>query len=209
MRQYVDSVAYNVNKLREAIYSFNLKKRIKDFLYELTLLWDDISYRYYFNNTLSKIVYDLHSMDHTICCIFCSHLAKSRDSQCSFTCTNKTYTESAPLLPGIFSYPGRSAATQDYTPIPWFFKAPCKDFQRLGRSNYFRNFNYLNGSVSTANYENIEGILFGICRGKRPCHICASVDAEILNQCIKDEMSEKESPCSLVRSIIASHYRPK
>jgi hypothetical protein len=207
MGYYTEMIDDNLNKFRTFLIAIRKSDKLKRFLSDFACIWDDLTYRIYFKNKLAKIIYKLHSMDYTVSCVFCSNLVKSEDHKYSFTCLHKTYTGTAPLLPGTFSYSGSCPDIKDYSAIPWFFKAPCNYFKRLDSLNYFKNFKLLDSSLSTANYETIEGILFGITRGKRPCQICASVDAEIISECIKEEMSEKASPCSLVRGIIASHYK--
>jgi hypothetical protein len=81
------------------------------------------------------------------------------------------------------------------------------NLERLDSRKYFRNFTSNDLSVTTACYEAAEGIFRGISHGKRPCHICASVNLDIYNSCIRNGKAGENTPCNRIIAEISSHYK--
>jgi len=168
---------------------------------------DDKQYRKYFEKNAGHRIYTTHLNSYRVCCSFCRNLKKSQCHEYCFSCSKGTYNECSPLLPGTFSFSGAYFDSVEKEYVPWIFKTPCAGFERLNHKKYYRNFVSLKQSVTVANYEVLEGLFTGICREKRPCHICASVNISIFNKCAGVEKNIKNRPCDKIIDEIAKKYR--
>ena len=168
---------------------------------------DDKSYLKHFESVIGPEIYLKHAADFSVFCVFCSHLQRSSCHEYCFSCTKGTYKECSLLLPGTFSFTDSYFDALDEEFMPWIFKTPCTHFERLMPDKYFRNFLSVDHSITIACYEALEGIFFGISRGKRPCHICASVCLDIYNICTQTGKTTEDSPCDRIIAEISSQYR--
>jgi hypothetical protein len=171
------------------------------------LLSDDFVYKRQFERLIGPKLYNSHIRENIICCAFCEHLKRSYCHENCFKCSKGTYTECSTLIPGIYNFNDSYFDSIDSNFRPWIFNTPCTYFERLDEKNYFRNFTSPDQSISIANYEALEGIFTGISREKRPCHICASVNIGIFNNCAKSEKSMVNKPCYEILNEISKIYR--
>lgn len=171
------------------------------------MLNDDIAYRRQFLSTTGRQIYHMHINSYYVSCAFCVHLRSSSCHKHCFTCRKGTYKECGPLLPGTFNFYGQFTDEPDADITPWILKTPCTAFERLPLRKYFRNFTKLSSSVTVTNYETVEGLFLGLSRGKRPCHICASVNVDIYNECSLKGDCVKTYPCSRIIEEIADKYQ--
>lgn len=179
----------------------------KKFSQKADFILDDKKYKKYFECILGPKIYLLHLNENYICCNFCSHLKKSTCHDFCFVCSKGTYNECSNLLPGTFSFAGSYFDSLENNCTPWIFKTPCTSFERLDCRKYFKNFVHPNKLITVANYESLEGLFLGICRGKRPCHICASVNMEIFAKCSQDERTAKNTPCYRIIDELSAKYQ--
>lgn len=180
---------------------------LKGLLRNFSILSDDTCYRKHFNKITKPEIYRKHSFEHFVCCAFCRNLERSRCHEFCFSCSIGTYRECGPLTPGTFEFTGSYVDMPENELKPWIFRTPCAQFERLDSRKYFRNFTSNDLSVTTACYEAAEGIFCGISHGKRPCHICASVNLDIYNSCIRNGKVEENTPCNRIITEISSHYK--
>lgn len=166
----------------------------------------DPGYRHYFRTWLAPRLLHRHLHDNHISCIFCSHLTQGLCHPFCFKCTKKSYADCSPLLPGIFPFTGAPSELLETTPVPWMFKTPCTAFERLSGEEYFRNFQKVAPSITTANLEVLEGLTTGISRGFKPCHVCASVDLAIYNRCTEEGYCSVPGACTRVLKEINKSY---
>ncbi|MDP4094230.1 MAG: hypothetical protein Q8920_12820 [Bacillota bacterium] len=167
---------------------------------------DDRIYIKQFNKLTGPKIYQMHLNEYLISCAFCSHLSKSSCHEYCFKCSKGVYLDCSFLLPGTFSFSSAYFDNSD-DHQPWIFKTPCSNFERLPENKYFRNFSTLSKSKTAANYEALEGIFTGLSRGKRPCHICASVNMEIYDNCSCSSASAETNPCDRIIDQISARYR--
>ncbi len=166
------------------------------------ILSDDVAYKRGFLATTGRRIYQMHINSYYVSCAFCLHLGRSSCHKHCFICRKGTYKECGPLLPGTFEFYGFFSDESDTDITPWVLKTPCTGFERLPLKKYFRNFKSFRSSVTAANYETVEGLFMGISRGKRPCHICASVNIDIYKECsLKGECAKKHSCSRIIREI--------
>jgi hypothetical protein len=166
----------------------------------------DPGYRYYFRTWLAPRLLYGHLHGNYISCVFCAHLTQGLCHPYCFKCTRRSYWECSPLIPGTFSFTGAPAEIPEKQQVPWMFKTPCTAFERLTREEYFRNFRRLSPSITTANLEVLEGLMTGISRDRKPCHVCASVELNIYNRCTEEGYCSSPGPCSRVLQEIAGSY---
>jgi hypothetical protein len=184
---------------------FNMSK-LKTFLNSSGIISDDSCYEKCFRNITSESIYNKHISDNYISCAFCSHLSKVPCSSCSFTCSMMTYTDFNSLLPGIFTYYDKCPDSYHEHFVPWLYRIPCINFSRLDKQNYFRNFISLKSLITITNFEILEGLFTGISNGKRPCHLCASVDAQVYIRCLESGKTSIIKPCDRIINEISSKY---
>lgn len=186
-------------------YKENLDS-IKNKINGFSVFSEDTLYRKHFDNNISPKIYSCHVNSNFVSCAFCFHLQKSSCHEYCHICTKETYTECSCLLPGTFNFSDNLLDCRKSDSIPWLFKAPCTHFSRLTMNSYFKHFTSPLPNITTANYEVIEGILTGMCREVRPCHICASVDINIYKKCLERNMCDQDKPCTNILNEISAIY---
>jgi len=167
---------------------------------------DDAKYRYEFETHIGSDIYNSHIKRSYKSCAFCSNLFRSTCHNHCFRCYVKINRHCDAILPGTFPFSGSISGAAEETSTPWLYRKPCQGFDRLRRKTYYANFKSRLSAVTTANYEVLEGIFTGLTRGKRPCHICASVDLEIFNRCSQSGYVES-IPCDKIYREISSAYK--
>ncbi|MCX7843512.1 MAG: hypothetical protein N2489_10670 [Clostridia bacterium] len=198
----------HVKELPEKIInSIKVSKVLHIIASRLNFISDDRAYINHFNKAIGPQVYHQHLDENFICCAFCIHLQKSSCHEYCFSCGKNIYDQCSTLLPGTFSFIGSHFDALENHNAPWIFKTPCTAFERLSEKKYYRNFNSYAQSITVANYEALEGIFTGISRGKSPCHICASVNIDIYNNCVKGEKNSENEYCSEIIEQIADKYK--
>ena len=183
------------------------KNILKTLFSRFKFVSEDKAYIRHFDADISPGIYKGHLDGCFVCCAFCQHLQKSSCHEYCFTCLKRTYMECSTLLPGIFSFVGSHFDAMESTHTPWIFKTPCTAFERLSKKKYFKNFNSNSQSITVANYEALEGIFTGISRGKSPCHICASVNIGIYNDCVRSDKNAEYRYCKEIIDQIRARYR--
>jgi len=194
------------NFLKSVFLSRRQNRQAKNILSDKKFLSEDSSYIRYFKSCISPLLYQSHVNDYFICCAFCSNLYRTLCHNYCFSCLKKTHKKCSPLLPGTYTFGDSNFDTMENDFVPWIFKTPCTDFERLPEGKYFRNFNSLIPSITVANYEALEGIYIGISHGSRPCHICAAVNINIFNKCSKDETEIEKKPCDKILKEISEIF---
>lgn len=182
-------------------------KIINTILDKFNFLSDDKAYIKYFENQIGPNIYRQHLDDYFVCCAFCCHLIKSSCHQYCFRCKRNTYHECGVLLPGTFSFTGSQLSDSGTDLKPWIFRTPCTGFERLSQKKYFKNFSSYVQLITVENYEALEGIFTGISRGKSPCHICASVNIDIYNNCTLPEKNAENKHCKEIIEQIGGRYK--
>ncbi len=199
----------NIDSLKHKLLFFN-KKHQKELSGNVSthssLLSDDNKYRRHFLTYIGPEIYKKHLNTYFICCSFCSNLTKSSCHKYCFSCSKKVYDDCSLLLPGTYEHVCDRIDNNGEGIAPWIFRTPCTDFERLNGKSYFKHFTSGRQPVAISNYEALEGIFLGMIRGKRPCHICASVKLDIYNNCISREKLKEESPCEMILNEIAARY---
>lgn len=171
------------------------------------LFSEDLIYKRNFQRHTAPLIYQAHINENYVSCVFCLHLSRSQCHDYCFSCSKGVYRQCSPLLPGTFHFSDSYFDTMGRKSMPWFFKTPCTRFERLKNSRYFKHFLSKDISITAANLETLEGLFTGMSRGKRPCHICASVNLDIFNSCSKAEKEIDQKPCKRITGEIASIYR--
>jgi hypothetical protein len=179
---------------------------LKTFLNNSGIISEDACYEKCFRDVISEQIYNKHISNNYISCAFCYHLTRTSFGSCSYTCSMLTYTDVSSLLPGIYTYYDKCLDSYQEYFSPWLYRTPCINFKRLDKYNYYRNFLSLRSSITIKNYEILEGLFTGISNGKRPCHLCASVDVHTYNRCLDDEKTSDTKPCSRIISEIFAKY---
>ena len=171
---------------------------------------EDLEYKWRFINQFIPALYEHHIRELYANCIFCSKLVRDDKHNYCLKCSCGTYLHCAPVLPTImFGSVPHSSAYCDKVMRPWYYKETCSKFSRLPKSKYFRNLYSPLSTLSIYNYESLEGLEKGLLSGKRPCHLCASLDYEIYRTCLNQEDFSVASPCTKIYSVMASFYRDK
>lgn len=204
------SVKQLVCKIKGSVSKKNIRDIkshiVEELLQEMSPENNDRKYKKYFISHTGRELYTLHIQSNFICCAFCCHLTRSSCHNYCFSCKKNCYGECGPLLPGSFPFTGENIEKVEVEKIPWVFKIPCTSFERLRSHNYFRNFNSFSPTIAVTNFEVIEGIFTGLSRGKKPCHLCASVDLEIFNNCSNSSKAHGDEACSHVLDEISNKY---
>lgn len=167
---------------------------------------NDRNYRRYFDTVTGPEIFRSHVADNLACCAFCTFLSRSDCHGYCFSCIRGAYETCSYLLPGIYPFSDTHFATAETEPVPWIYRIACPNFQRLDEAEYFKNFNDCGLPVTVANYEALEALYTGISRGKKPCHLCASVSLDIYLHCIESQTPRDNSPCTRICSEIACRY---
>lgn len=167
---------------------------------------EDASYRRLFKACIYPKIYHKHAAANFTCCVFCTHLKKYHCHDFCFTCSKGTYKDCSHLLPGIFPYKDSYFDAVEEKYMPWIFRTPCTRFERLEYKRYFKHFSSFTLSARSANYEVLEGIFLGISQGRRPCHICASVNLDIYKKCSDEDMHVNKFPCDKIVSEISEKH---
>lgn len=190
------------------IYSLNKQNfNSKAFFYDMGIISDDSIYKKHFKNTTAPKIYKKHMSSNFISCVFCSHLCRSYCHDCCFTCSRMAYTDCSSLLPGVFTFYDKYFNSYKDDFLPWIYRTPCINFERLDEDKYFKNFISPSQNITITNFEVLEGIFLGISNGKKPCHICASVDIETYNRCVESENTAENKPCNKVIKEITAKYQ--
>jgi len=171
------------------------------------IFYEDENYKKSFENKIGLTFYRLHIVSNYVSCAFCSNLIKSGCHNYCFTCHKGIYKNCSNLLPGTFSFVNDFYDSLDNNIKPWLFKTPCTYFERSFKSEYYKNFTSNESSITTANFEALEGLFAGTNNGKRPCHICASVNMDIYKQCSKEEKVSVNSPCVEIMQNMIIEYK--
>jgi hypothetical protein len=193
---------FSANNIQQWLENLNFlikpSTRIRNLLNSISLYSEDKIFRNYFEGTMAPQIYSLHLNDNFISCIFCSHLYRTYCHEYCFKCSKNTYNSCSVLLPGTYPFCGSYFDITEHNFTPWMFKTPCMNFDRLAEDEYFRNFVSNDQSITTANYEALEGIFIGISYGEKPCHICASVNIKIFDNCMKTKEAVDNKPCNKI-----------
>ncbi|MEN8908207.1 MAG: hypothetical protein ABF289_19810 [Clostridiales bacterium] len=169
---------------------------------------NDTQYYKFFISTIGPRIFEVHSHKYFVCCAFCVNLNKSNCHDYCYSCSKKVYNECSSILPESFSFVGyHYNRVDDDDFIPWIFRTPCTAFERLTQGKYFKNFIASDNSITIGNFEALEGIFMGLCRGKKPCQICPSVNQNIFNNCSQEERLIENVPCNKLLHEIAIKYR--
>jgi hypothetical protein len=169
---------------------------------------NDTQYYKFFLNTIGPRIFEIHSSQYFVCCAFCTKLLKSNCHEYCYSCSKNVYGECSSILPESFSFVGYNynrVDSEDF--VPWIFKTPCTAFVKLPQSKYFKNFIVSDNSITIGNFEALEGVFMGLCRGKRPCHICASVNNEVFSNCSQQERIIENVPCNKFLNQISLKYK--
>jgi hypothetical protein len=121
-------------------------------------------------------------------------------------CNKKVYPSCGSVLPESFSIGGLYYNRKNAEDRPWIFSTPCTSFESFNEGKYFKNFIVPDNQITIANLEALEGLFLGFCRGRRPCHICASININLYNSCPHQERSELR-PCGRFVNEISVKYR--
>lgn len=162
--------------------------------YTNSIINDDSKYFKYFHSVIGPEIYHRQSRTYFVCCAFCTQLHKSNCHDFCFSCSKRVYPSCGSVLPESFSIGGLYYSKNNSEDRPWIFCTPCTNFESLNESKYFRNFVVPDNQITIANLEALEGLFLGFSRGKRPCHICASININLYNSCPHNVRSEL-SPC--------------
>ena len=156
---------------------------------------EDLKYERYFKTVFMPKLYEAHVSEETANCAFCSKLTVTSCHKHCLKCTMGTYVHCGPVLPGILCYESNSERCSK-SPLPWLYRQPCSNFERLEKKKYYKNLVSHTSWVKLYNFEVLEGISNGIVEGKKPCHICAASDYEIYKNCLQTgNASCNGSPC--------------
>lgn len=171
---------------------------------------EDIAYKWSFISKCMPALYERHTRELYSNCIFCSNLVRSDCHKYCLKCSCGTYIHCAPALPTIISESTvhQSTCAEKIT-RPWFYRETCSKFSRLPKSRYFKNLYSPLSAISIYNYEALEGLEKGLLSGKRPCHICASLDYDIYRTCLTQEDFSITSKCTKIFSAVSSFYQDK
>ena len=164
---------------------------------------DDFIFERNFKTSFMPSLYDVHSVEQTANCIFCSRLTLCSCHKHCLKCSKGTYLRCSPLLPGILCYENTKADSPEQ-PLPWLYKEPCSHFDRLARGKYYKNLLSPVSWVKLYNFEVLEGISNGQVDGIKPCHICACVDYEIYKDCVKTGKVCTDSPCFRIAEVVGA-----
>jgi hypothetical protein len=171
---------------------------------------EDVAYKWSFINKYMPALYEQHTRELYSNCVFCSNLVRSDCHKYCLKCSSGTYIHCAPALPTIISESTVYQNTSTEKIVrPWFYRETCSKFSRLPKSKYFKNLYSPLSAISIYNYEALEGLEQGLLSGKRPCHICASLDYEIYRACLMQEDFNVTSKCTKISSAINSFYQDK
>lgn len=184
---------------------FNLLKK-KFISYELNITSGDKKYIKDFVELIGPEIQSKHQKFNLYYCAFCSNLEKSICHENCFSCSKKVFSECGLLIPGIFPFMTNYQDSEGNDILPWTLIPCCKNFNQLDKHQYFKNFRADKQSITVAFYETLEGLYLGISRGKKPCHICASVKIDIYNSCYKSGVSDDNKPCTRILDNIIKYY---
>lgn len=198
-----------LSKSKELV--IELKKRIallkqKLTNYKLLIIDDDIEYKKTFESSISPIIQSEHQKCNLSFCAFCVNLKKSACHKYCFSCSKSFFSECGLLLPGTFPFMTNYLDSEGNETMPWTLIPGCNYFEQLDNQHYFDNFVSIDDAITIAFYEAVEGLYLGISRGKRPCHICASINLEIYNSCYKSENFNYDNPCTKVLENVMKYY---
>jgi hypothetical protein len=184
---------------------FNLLKK-KFISYDLNITTGDRKYIKHFDKVLGLEIRNKHRELNLYCCAFCSNLEKSICHENCFSCSKKVFSDCGLLLPGIFPFMTNRQDTEGNDILPWAIIPCCKNFSQLDEHQYFKNFRAANESITVAYYETLEGLYLGISHGKKPCHICASINIDIYNSCYKNGICDDNKSCTKILDNILKYY---
>jgi hypothetical protein len=192
-------------KLKSAagdVSSFLKKLRSKE------LLSEDMKYRLSFSKKYISEKYSQHVIFNHINCVFCVHLKRTSPTGHMLICMKEQYGKAAPLLPSILPTGTSYEDKFHQDDIPWYFKKPCIYFTRLSQKNYLRNFKHAFPESTTANFEILEGLEYGLLYKQKPCYICASLNFTLFRSCLSSSGYDASIPCKSIMPGIANTYYP-
>ncbi len=167
----------------------------------------DWSYRKHFLRVIGVRIWYVQLYSGQASCAFCSYLKKAGCHPFCYRCSREVNGGCGLLLPMIIHSQGLpDGSGTEARSVPWVFRGPCGSFKRLPLFNYFKHFNLGSPSERTYAFEVLEGLFTGLTRGKRPCHICASVNIKIYKKCQESSLVYKDIPCSRTRGEISRAY---
>ena len=166
----------------------------------------DRKYIKYFERELRSKIYHMQQSSGKYTCAFCLNLEKSTCHALCFKCNKNYYEGCGSLLPGTYPFMTKTLDANGNEIIPWTLISACGRYENPGKQDYFKNFMYTEQNIKISYYEAMEGIYTGFCRGRRPCHLCAGVNLELYNDCLKDENYDIDKPCSKVIEAITKCY---
>jgi len=168
---------------------------------------EDLQYTWHFVKYYMPALYQSHTEQNRINCVFCTNLVRGRCHKYCFKCSIGTYIKCGSSLPGAIYKMPSYLDEAEYAVIPWFYRKPCSNFKRLPPYLYFKNLYPILGMAGTNNLEILEGLEKGLSSGIRPCHVCASVDYGLYKKCLSEECFDESTPCRKISSEIEKYYK--
>lgn len=190
---------YNIGTAVEYISGgiYKLKKSLSCFRpdFESLPYLDDMAYVLLFGRNAGLRMYEMHAEACFESCIFCKYLSRSECHKYCHSCRRGAYTDCGMLLPGMLPYMACGSDIDAGSDTPWIWRMPCPLFTRREGNRYFGAFYSFDLSRTAACYEVLEGIFFGISRGRKPCNTCVSIDPAAFRACRKEDMERENEPC--------------
>lgn len=183
-------------------------KSVAEKLRSIRLYSDDMAYRRSFSERYVSNNYHMHTLYNRINCAYCSNLRRTGPAGHLLKCLKAQYPDEAPLLPEILSLEPISGEKSRDANMPWYFRKPCIYFSRLAKKKYMKNFRHPIAEITTANYEILEGLEYGVTYGQKPCYICASINYQLFRNCLEVSGFDYSGQCGNVMQNIAKTYYP-
>ncbi len=172
----------------------------------ICMVSEDTIYKWHFIRDYMPELYKRHTSELNANCIFCANLVRSGCHRHCLKCSIGTYIHCSPQLPGILYYEARHPYIIDRPAVPWYYKETCGSFRRLPQKHYFRNLHVLLSPIHIYNFEVLEGLENGLTSGKKPCHVCASMDYGLYRKCSGQEDFDVSTPCRKIISELRAIY---
>lgn len=173
------------------------------------ILTGDFKYVWHFVRYFKRELYNRHVSENYINCVFCSNLVRTGCHRHCLKCGIGTYIRCNPALPGVlYDEPAQKEDPEDIC-IPWYFREPCRHFNRLPQKKYLRNMHSPLSQAGIYDFEALEGLENGMSGGAKPCHVCAAVDYELYARCSAKAGFDIEAPCNRADAELRSFYMNK